>query len=541
MLTQEININLENSKNNRRAVLYARVSGDDKVKTGSRNIIGQIDDCRQYAKEKGYTIIDELREDDRGASGAIIDLPELNKIRALAEKKQFDVLVVREMDRLSRSLAKQLLIEDELKRNGIIIDYVLEDYADTLEGQMSKHLRAVIAEYERGKIRERLYRGKLKKAQNGGNVISRAAFGYRFKKVDNQSIIEIYEPEARIVRNIFDWYIEAVPIIEIVKRLNNQNVKTPTGKNKWMRYTVYAILNRETYSGAMPWNEYIIDVPPIISPETYSKAQGRREYNTIHNKRGRKHEYLLATRCKCQKCGSSMCGNTNVPQNPNHKPYSYYRCLAVVKQNSRTCDAPSFNVRAVDTVVWNWLVNLLDNIENVKEGFKKHQEQVKKDLEPIQAKIDTLNRLIEGEKAKLDKILDLYLESDDVTKDLYTDRKKKHTDTITSLQLELEELEQRIRQDEITDEKIDTVLGYATQIGKGLKNAEDTFEVRRWLIETLDVTAELFLNDEGKKMVKVKCVLRPDGNEFVVKSNSICRTKLNSNNNNLSTKSNSIG
>ena len=520
MLTQETNTASDKSMNQIRAVLYARVSSDDKAKTGSRNILGQLDDCREYAKEKGYTIIDELREDDRGASGAELDLPELNKIRAMAEKKLFDVLIVREMDRLSRNLAKQLLIEDELKRNRVTIDYVLEEYADTLEGEMSKNLRAVIAEYERGKIRERLYRGKVKKAQNGGNVISKPAYGYRFRNVDNQAVIEIHELEARVVRNVFNWYVEGDSVADILKRVHGQNIKTPTGKDKWRRSTVYSILKRETYTGTMRWNEHIINVPPIISRETFFKAKQQMKHNTIHNKRNRKHEYLLATRCKCQKCGSAMCGNTNTSRQPHHKSYAYYRCLAVVKQNKKTCDSPAFNVNAVDAAVWNWLVNLLDNIDNVREGYKKHQEQVKKDLEPIRAEMVSLNRLIEVEKRKLDKILDLYLDSDDLTKDLLTERRKRYTDTITSLQLELEELEQKIEQQEVPDSAIDSVLEYAARIGEGLKNAEDTFEARRWLVETLDVTGELFLNELGEKMVKVKCVLRPDGDDVVVMSNS---------------------
>jgi len=84
----------------KRAVLYARVSGDDRGKEG-RNLAGQLATGRKYAQEHGYVIVEELSEDDRGASGAEIDLPELNQIREMAEAGDFDVLVVREIDRLS--------------------------------------------------------------------------------------------------------------------------------------------------------------------------------------------------------------------------------------------------------------------------------------------------------------------------------------------------------------------------------------------------------------------------------------------------------
>lgn len=94
----------------KRAVLYARVSGDDRHRD-DRNLIGQLDMCREYAEQHGYEIVDELAEDDRGASGAAFDLPQLTKVREMARERVFDVLVVREIDRLSRSLAKQLIVE----------------------------------------------------------------------------------------------------------------------------------------------------------------------------------------------------------------------------------------------------------------------------------------------------------------------------------------------------------------------------------------------------------------------------------------------
>jgi DNA invertase Pin-like site-specific DNA recombinase len=58
----------------------------------------------EYCAKRLYHLIDELSEDVKGASGAEIDLPQLNKIREMAARREFDVLVVRELDRLSRNL-----------------------------------------------------------------------------------------------------------------------------------------------------------------------------------------------------------------------------------------------------------------------------------------------------------------------------------------------------------------------------------------------------------------------------------------------------
>ena len=141
----------------KRAVLYARVSGDDRGREG-RNLAGQLDMCREYAQDRNWQVIEELAEDDRGAPGASFELPELNRAREMAKAGEYDVLVVRELDRLSRKLAKQLVVEEELNRMGVEVDYVLADYEDTPEGRLNKHIRATIAEYEREKINERMVR-----------------------------------------------------------------------------------------------------------------------------------------------------------------------------------------------------------------------------------------------------------------------------------------------------------------------------------------------------------------------------------------------
>ncbi len=146
----------------------------------------------------------ELAENQHGVSGARMDAPELNRALDMARAGQFDVLVTRELDRLARGLAKQLIVEEEFKHAAVEIDYVLGDYAQTPEGQLSKQLRAVIAEYEREKIRERSVRGRRLSVQSG-NVLThgRPPFGYTFDRVDDRGRLEVDEPTAAVVRLIF--------------------------------------------------------------------------------------------------------------------------------------------------------------------------------------------------------------------------------------------------------------------------------------------------------------------------------------------------
>ena len=241
----------------KRAVLYARVSGDDRHRE-DRNLIGQLDMCREYALQHGYEIVDELAEADRGASGADLQLPQLIRVRDMARTGAFDLLVVREIDRLSRSLAKQLFVEEELRRHGVSIEYVLGEYADTPEGNLMKNLRASIAEFERLKISERMVRGRELSAKSGSVMVyARPPFGYAMIEHDGKRALEIYEPQARVVRLIFDWYTvgdgngKPLSMYQIQKKLTEMRAPTytderslPVGKKReygeWGRASIGA-------------------------------------------------------------------------------------------------------------------------------------------------------------------------------------------------------------------------------------------------------------------------------------------------------------
>jgi site-specific DNA recombinase len=237
----------------KRAVLYARVSGDDRGKDG-RNLASQLEMCREYALARGWQVVAELAEDDRGASGASFELPELGRVLQMAEARELDVLAVRELDRLSRNLAKQLVVEEELSRHDVQVEYVLEDYANTPEGRLNKHIRATIAEYEREKIAERMVRGRRNKVKAGNVTVSgRPPYGYIQGENNGKQTLVIHEPEARVVRMIFSWYAYGegqsgpLGIRSIAHKLTN--LKIPT----------YAQA-RGTYCqrDSAPWNESVI-------------------------------------------------------------------------------------------------------------------------------------------------------------------------------------------------------------------------------------------------------------------------------------------
>jgi len=157
-----------------RAAIYTRVSTDEQ--TRGYSLTTQLEACQRYAVEHGYSVAGIFQDDYTGAS---LDRPGLNSLRELIAQDSLDVVVVYDIDRLARKSVYQMLIEEEFKREGVSIEYVLGGYDDSDEGQLQKQIRASIAEYEKAKILERSKRGKRGKAKSGFVIVgARPPYGY---------------------------------------------------------------------------------------------------------------------------------------------------------------------------------------------------------------------------------------------------------------------------------------------------------------------------------------------------------------------------
>lgn len=529
-----------------RAITYARVSSDDRSK-GGRNLAGQLDMGREYCEKKGYTIIAELAEDDRGASGAAFELEQLNRIREMAHKQEFDVLVVREIDRLSRNLAKQLIVEEELKRSGVRIEYVLYEYPDSPEGNLMKNMRATVAEYERLKIAERNTRGRRQKVKAGSVMThGQSPYGYLQNEENGKWVLCINEKEAKIVRLIFDVYTshdESIGIIGVVRKLSKMRIPTyldtrqaeseAKGENKkygrktrkwgeWSRASVHRILRNETYAGIWRYGKRGIDadgnrvkndadhlldveVPPIVSREIWEAAQAKLSSNRDNAKRNLKHEYLLRRRVYCGDCGCKM---QATPNYSGKKVYFYYVCKAN-RTFARDCNnTVSYSAQKLDPQSWHWVKSLLSDPEQLLAGFDEYQSKQDKINAPLRERITVIDDLLQENNKQLDRLLDLYLDGD-FPKDVLTERKTRLEGTIKSLEQERRGIVNRLDAGKLSSEKRDQIAEFAERVYTGLENADESFDTRRRIIELVDLKATL-IRENGEKVAYVTCILGED-------------------------------
>ena len=250
------------------AAIYARLSSRDR-KDGSK-IEQQVKECRTYAKDTGLKVVSEFLDD--GVSGSKISRPGLNKAIAAAENGKFDALIVRSHTRLARNSTVTGLLQAQLESTGVAIHYVqLGGTVDreSSAGVWTDGIMKLKAEAERVDIRRRTMEGRYRRAKEGKIIIGGiTVFGYRRvrknvnKPKEAYTALEVVPGEAKIVRQIFKWFLKDYSYTEIADALNKKKVKrynaqyrpAPVRKGKvspdrWTGYQIKALLSDVQYIG----------------------------------------------------------------------------------------------------------------------------------------------------------------------------------------------------------------------------------------------------------------------------------------------------
>lgn len=149
----------------KRAGLYCRVS------TGDQHAETQLYDLREFARQRGFEIVNEYTDT---ISGAKSKRPALAQLLADARRNRFEIVIVAAFDRLARNVRHFLEVLDEF--NHLDITFIsLRENIDTAGplGRAMVVIVGAIAELERSVIVERVRAG-MRRAKLEGRRIGRA-------------------------------------------------------------------------------------------------------------------------------------------------------------------------------------------------------------------------------------------------------------------------------------------------------------------------------------------------------------------------------
>jgi site-specific DNA recombinase len=380
------------------AAIYARVSSDKQK--SDQTIASQTAALKEYADSLGLVVPADWIFEDEGFSGATLVRPALERLRDIAAQVHIEVLLCYSPDRLARKYAYQALLIEELSRVGTEVRFLKGAKAETPEDELLLQFQGMIAEYERAQIAERTRRGKAHKAKTGlVSVLSCAPYGYRYirKADDIEARYEIVEPQASVVREVFRRYTEEnLSIGALARWLSASGIPTASGKAKWDRSVVWAMLRNPAYCGRAAfaktmrtddqkrvtrplrlkghrtarhravkdrpreqWME--IAVPAIISDAVFALAARQLEDNKRFAARRTIEPTLLQGLVVCRNCGYAYYRTST--RTSLRKIY-YYRCLGSDDyrwENGRVCQNIPVRQDYLDDLVWGHLITLLSN------------------------------------------------------------------------------------------------------------------------------------------------------------------------------------
>lgn len=258
---------------------YVRISSDSQMENTS--ISEQVRQIEAFCVSQGWQLAAIFK--DEGVSGSTIERDGYQDMLHYIQQPEHEVggIVVTKSDRIHRQLNHLLdLIEEELEPNGMAFISVTERMdTSTPQGKIFLQMLGGFAEFERATINERTKNGRIATARKNQYAGGGIPYGYRLWNGN----IELDEQQARIVKYIFQEYVERTNPYRIAKLLNKAGIQTKTGK-AWTVVQVQNVLSNETYTG---FNTYHgskeqngiqqKDVfPRIISRQLWNKARERK-------------------------------------------------------------------------------------------------------------------------------------------------------------------------------------------------------------------------------------------------------------------------
>ncbi|MBK3776424.1 hypothetical protein GAY31_20080 [Azospirillum brasilense] len=176
---------------------YVRVSTEEQVDGASLE-----HQRRQIAGLAMLAGLEEARVFEDVVSGSVPLSARDGGERLLAMLKPGDAVIVAKLDRMFRNAADALTRADEFQQRGIklyLLDMGTEPVTQNGTSRMFFGMLALVAEFERGRIKERLNDGRTAKRARGGHTGGNRPFGYSVEGMGRDAVlVEIPEEQHAI-------------------------------------------------------------------------------------------------------------------------------------------------------------------------------------------------------------------------------------------------------------------------------------------------------------------------------------------------------
>ena len=259
---------------------------------------------------------------DQGISGRTAKRPGFQEMIEMCRNGEIDLILTKSISRFARNTVDLLEYVRELNKLDIEVRFERENISTkAADGELLLTLLAAFAQSESESTSENL-RWAAKKDFKEGKSHCTSCYGYKW--VDKQPVI--YEPEAQVVRKIFDLYVAGLGPQAIAEELQKDGVKQRNGKIAGVDF-VNRVLTKEKYSGDEILQKYYMmpgkkgsrknrgaieqflvkdNFPAIITREVYEEACRIRASGEKVHHFDPPRKYALSKKLYCSECGASF-------------------------------------------------------------------------------------------------------------------------------------------------------------------------------------------------------------------------------------------
>ena len=436
---------------------------------------------------------------DEGISGTSVEGREqFLKMIEDAKRGRFDLIVTKEISRFARNTLDSLRYTRELLRCGVGV-YFQNDNINTFDkdAELRLTIMSSIAQDEVRKLSERTRFGFKRAQENSVLLGQNNLFGYN--KVDGR--LEIVEPEAAVVREVFERYAAGdLGLRAIANDLDSRGVRGRQGKP--LTYsTLYGMIRNPKYKGcyagrryasrdyrdkrsyrlsADKWLVHKDDRVPAIVPEALWEQANRllasRGKTMKAHAQASQNRYAYSGKLICAKHGTTF--HRHVYKSKSRGEAECWNCkLYREKGKQGGCDSPTVYSHELDRILERVFEQITDKrsaavqeyIDNLR-AFAAQQDNA-----PALAQVE---QEIEAVTRRKDKLLDLAL-AGALSNDEFKQRNETCNEQLAALEQQRTELqnanktlEERIRRVEnlrrIIEERWQMSCGFSSEMSKAL-------------------------------------------------------------------------
>ena len=436
---------------------------------------------------------------DEGISGTSVEGRE-QFLQMIEDAKcgRFDLIVTKEISRFARNTLDSLRYTRELLRCGVGV-YFQNDNINTFDkdAELRLTIMSSIAQDEVRKLSERTRFGFKRAQENSVLLGQNNLFGYN--KVDGR--LEIVEPEAAVVREVFERYAAGdLGLRAIANDLESRGVRGRQGKP--LTYsTLYGMIRNPKYKGcyagrryasrdyrdkrsyrlsADKWLVHKDDRVPAIVPEALWEQANRllasRGKTMKAHAQASQNRYAYSGKLICARHGTTF--HRHVYKSKSRGESECWNCkLYREKGKQGGCDSPTVYSHELDRILERVFEQITDErsaavqeyIDNLR-AFAAQQDNAPA-LAQVEQEIETVTR-------RKDKLLDLAL-AGALSNAEFKQRNETCNEQLAALEQQRTELqnadktlEERIRRVEnlrrIIEERWQMSCGFSREMSKAL-------------------------------------------------------------------------